>query len=234
MMERLQKYIASSGHASRRAAEDLIKEGRVKVNGEVVIKLGTKIDPEKDEININGKIIEPAEYVYYMLSKPVGFSSAVKDKHEKKLVIGLVPKSPHVFPVGRLDKDSSGLIILTNDGDFAYKMTHPKFEKEKEYEVVCRIMNKEFRINEIIKQFKKGVRLEEGIAKADKIEVLGQKKDIIELKIVIHQGWNRQIRRMCNATRLQVLELKRIRISGLCLGDLAPGKWRKLRNNEIK
>jgi len=234
MKERLQKYLARCGVSSRRKAEELILSGKVLINNQIIRKPGIKIDPGEDIVKVAGRVIKPVpQKVYYLLNKPLGFVTTAKDKFAPWKVIDLVPKKPRVFPVGRLDKDTSGLLVLTNDGDFAYRFSHPKFEKEKEYEVRCQRLNSKCQINDIIRKFKRGIKLEEGLARADKVKILGQKKDIIKIKLVIHQGWKRQIRRMCEAVELKVLSLKRTRIDNLKIGNLPSGKYRILSSEEI-
>ena len=229
MKIRLNKFLSDSGVCSRRAADTLISGGKVRVNG-ITAQVGTKVDSEKDVVFVGGKKVGVSgEKVYYVLNKPVGYVTTSSDPFGRKKVIDLVPKSPRVYPVGRLDYDTSGLLILTNDGDFTHKLTHPKFEKEKEYEVNCRIQNSEFRID----KFKEGVKLKEGIARADKIKILNQKGDMITFSIIIHQGWNRQIRRMCEALGLEVVSLKRVRIGDIRLGDLKEGEFKKFLNPDF-
>lgn len=246
---RLQKFLSNSGYCSRRKAEELIKAGKVKIiiNCEEpkvhlrgglskVAKIGDKINPENDIIKINGKIIKPQKkYIYYALNKPVGYTSTVRDKHAKRTVLDLVSKNPRIYPVGRLDKNSEGLMILTNDGELANKLTHPRFEHEKEYLVKCQISNVKCQIKIIIKKLKKGIRLKEGLAKFDKIEIISidQKKHTVLIKVVLHQGWKRQIRRMCERVGLSVLDLKRIRIGKLELGDLEKGKYKIIKKEDI-
>ena len=231
---RLNKYLSQCGVASRRAAEKLMELGQVKVNGIMVREMGVMVDPDRDMIQVADKQIRPCnDLVYYILNKPVGYITTASDPHGRKKVTDLVPSSPRVYPVGRLDHDTSGLLILTNDGDFTYRLTHPKFEKEKEYivNVKCQMSNvktKESLRDYIIKKFRKGIKLEEGVAKADKIKVLEEREDVVKLSIVIHQGWNRQIRRMCEALGLEVLSLKRVRIGEIRLGDLKEGEWKKI------
>lgn len=233
-MIRLNKFLSDNGICSRRSADTLISEGKVKING-TIATLGTKIDPKRDVIFVNGKKIENIsdEKIYYILNKPAGYITTSSDPHGRKTVMDLVPKYPRVYPVGRLDYSTSGLLILTNDGDLTNKLTHPKFEKEKEYEVEARIMNNELRIKELINEFKKGIRLQEGVAKADKISVLEESENMVKLSIVIHQGWNRQIRRMCEALGLEVLELKRVKVGKLELGNLKEGSWKKVKKEDI-
>ncbi len=224
---RLQKYLADCGIASRRRAEKFILQGKVKVNGNVVRELGTKID-FKDKIEFNGKIVKPKkEKIYIMLNKPVGYLSTVKKGKEKgKIVLDLVKEKQRIFPVGRLDKNSSGLLILTNDGDLALKLTHPRYEKEKEYEVE---INKEI-TKEFIEKMQKGVVIEEGKTLPAKVQQLGIRK----FNIILREGKKRQIRRMCERLGFEVKKLHRIRINKLKLGNLKVGEFKHLNEQDIK
>ena len=239
---RLNKFISKNSLVSRRTADRLILQGRILLNGEKVKELGIKIDPEKDTVYIDGKKVEiQDEKVYYILNKPVGYITTLSDPRGRKKVTDLVPRYPKVYPVGRLDYDSSGLLILTNDGDLAYKLTHPKFEKEKEYRVVVKLSSYKVKssgelqsLKELINQFKSGVRLKEGLAKADNVKILKQEGDKISFNMTLHQGWNRQIRRMCVTIGLDVLLLKRIRIGKLKIGNIKEGTWVKINPKDIK
>ncbi|HRY60329.1 MAG TPA: pseudouridine synthase [Patescibacteria group bacterium] len=235
---RLNKFLSKNSLISRRTADKLIIQGKITVNGEKIKELGIKINPEKDSVFIDGKKIKiQDDKVYYILNKPVGYITTMSDPRGRKKVVDLVPKYPKVYPVGRLDYDSSGLLILTNDGDLTYRLTHPKFEKEKSYEVKCRIMNYESGIMNdkiIVGKFLKGIRLKEGVAKADNVKVLSQKGDIITFNITLHQGWNRQIRRMCATVGLDVISLKRVRIGKLLLGNIKEGMWQKINPKDTK
>jgi len=217
----LQQFLSTAGLASRRAAADLIKQGRVKVNHKPA-ELGIKIDPGKDNVKINNRLIKyQSQKVYYLVNKPIGYTSTVKDRHALKKVVDLVPKVPKVWPVGRLDKDSHGLIILTNDGELTNKLTHPKFKHEKEYIVT---INKAI-TQDLLLKLSQGVKLEEGPARADKINKLSENK----LSITLHQGWKRQIRRMMEKCGCMVIDLERVRIDKIKLDDLPIGKYEKLK-----
>lgn len=217
----LTQFISNSGLCSRRQAEELIRRGEVRVNGRLAV-LGLKIDPQKDQIEVASRLIKPAEKkVYYLVNKPIGYTCTVKDIHAEKKVIDLVPSSPRVWPVGRLDKDSRGLIVLTNDGDLTYKLTHPKFEHQKEYLIT---LNKPVAL-ELLLKLRQGVKLEEGLAKVDNLKKISPTK----LSIVIHQGWNRQIRRMIESCDYRVVDLVRVRIGKIKLGELKEGKYKELK-----
>ncbi|PLX24533.1 pseudouridine synthase [Candidatus Parcubacteria bacterium] len=222
---RLAKFLAEAGVASRRKAEELILQGKVKIANKVVKEVAIKVDPNSEDIEANDKPVMLEPKVYYLINKPVGYLSSVKDPHHDKTVLDLVPKEPRVFPVGRLDKDSQGLMILTNDGDLAYKLTHPKFEVAKTYLVkVDKKLDKS-----VITKLKYGIRLSEGTAKADKVKINSSK----ELEIVIHQGWKRQIRRMLEKLGYQVVFLQRIAEGKMVLGNLPPGKSKKLKAKDL-
>ena len=223
---RLAKYLSNSGIASRRQAEVLISSGRVKVNGEIVKILGTSIDSDKDEIFYNNKLVKADNKVYYLLNKPVGYICSNYDAHNRQNVLALVPKDPRVYPVGRLDKDSQGLLLLTNDGDLTYELTHPKFVVKKEYLVE---LDKEILAKDLT-QLKTGISLTEGLAKADQVK----KVSPYSIQLTIHQGWNRQIRRMLGALNYRVLSLTRVKEGDLVLGNLPLGKYKVLSIKDFK
>jgi len=219
----LQQFLSQAGIASRRQATELIKSGQVKVNNQLA-KPGIKIDPLKDKIKINNKLIKPPTHkVYYLVNKPVGYTCTLKDKFAHKKVTDLVPPTPKVWPVGRLDKDSHGLIILTNDGELTNQLTHPKFKHPKEYIVT---LDKKI-TQKLLAQLKQGVKLTEGLAKADQVRQLSDYR----LALVIHQGWKRQIRRMLKGCGYQVVDLQRIRIDRWKLGNLKEGTYRLFKLN---
>lgn len=234
---RINKFLASQGIASRRAVDNLIYQKRVKIkigDSFKYAELGDKIDPEKDEVFVNNKPVEKkTEAIYYALNKPIGFISTVKDEHADKIVTDLLPSDIKVFPVGRLDKNSHGLIILTNDGELANVLTHPKFAHEKEYIVCVKSTNEKLK-SKILK-LKKGVKLFEGLAKFDLLEIIGldNSKNTARIRVVLHQGWKRQIRRMCEHVGLEVTDLERTRIGKLALGDLALGRYKTIKKEDI-
>jgi 23S rRNA pseudouridine2605 synthase len=236
MPERLHKYLARMGYASRRGAEALMGQARVQVNGQVVLPPGSMIDPEHDTITIDGEVVkERSGLVYYALNKPAGYVCTVKDEHAEKTVIELVPPEPRVYPVGRLDKSSRGLIILTNDGDLANRLTHPSFEHEKEYKVSARwqeLLSTE-EANARVARLEQGIDLEEGKTLPAKIGSLRLEPMGASFHITLKEGKNRQIRRMCEAIGLRVDLLKRVRIGKLVLGDLPEGKYRNITSHDV-
>lgn len=216
---RLQKYLADAGIASRRKAEELIKQGKVYVNGKIVNELGTKVTPNVDEIRYEGKKIEIEEkYIYILLNKPIGYVTTVKDQFNRDSVMDLVKIRKRLVPVGRLDMYTSGALILTNDGEFVYKVTHPKHEIEKTYTVTIKGIIKK----EEVKNLEIGVDIGEYITKPAKVKILktDEEKNISRLEITIHEGKNRQVRKMCEAIGHSVLALHRSKIAGIGVKDI--------------
>lgn len=231
-MERLQKIIAQAGIASRRKAEKLIAEGKVKVNGKVVTKLGTKVDINKDKITVDGIPLEREEPVYYLLYKPRSVISSVTDDKNRKVVTDFIPEDKRIFPVGRLDYDTSGVILLTNDGDFAHMLMHPKYEIEKTYIAkVEGIISKE-----TMNQLKKGIELEDGMTAPAKVKriAINKKKKTSIVELTIHEGRNHQVKRMLEAVGHPVIKLKRERFAFLTCEGMNPGEYRKLTPKEVK
>ena len=230
-MERLQKVMAHAGVASRRKSEEIIAAGRVKVNGEVVTEMGTKVDPQKDTIEVDGEEIEKEQKVYLKLYKPTGYVTTVKDPQGRKTVLDLIDGvDKRIYPAGRLDLDSSGLLLLTNDGDLTHKITHPSHELDKEYEVV---INGQLKRQEI-KQFKKGIDLQEGRTAPAKINKVNEDNKNTTYKVIIHEGMNRQIRRMFDVLGYKVVSLIRVRIGNITLGSLNPGEHKALSREEVQ
>ncbi|MFC4022900.1 pseudouridine synthase [Oceanobacillus longus] len=230
--ERLQKVIAQSGITSRRKAEQLIIDGNVKVNGKVVTELGTKVTGD-DNVEVNGFPLEKEASVYYMLYKPRGVISSVKDDKGRKVVIDLMEGvSERVFPVGRLDYDTSGIILLTNDGDFANLLMHPKHGVEKVY--VAKI--KGIPDKRELGRLKRGVKDEKDLLKAANYNVLStdKKKNTMIIELTLQEGKNRHVRRMMEQLGYPVMKLKRERYGTLTLDGLKPGKYRPLSPKEIK
>ncbi len=233
MEERLQKYLAQCGVASRRKCEELILQGRVQVNGVTVTELGTKINPEKDKIKFDGKDIKQAKkLVYILLNKPIGYVTTADDQFGRDTVLDLVKVKERIVPVGRLDMYTSGALILTNDGDFVYQVTHPKHEIEKTYTVTIKgiVQNSE------VEQLRNGIKIDDYITKPARVKILktDTEKDISRLEITIHEGKNRQVRKMCEAVGRKVLALHRSKIGGIGVKDIELGKWRYLTANEVQ
>lgn len=223
---RLQKYLADAGVGSRRRCEEFIRAGRITVNGEPAV-LGSKVRGGEDLIELDGKpVAAPGPRVVIVLNKPAGYLSACRAGREQgRLVTELVPGPERLFPVGRLDRETEGLLLLTNDGDLALKLTHPRYGKEKEYELeLDRDPGPE-----IVARLEQGVMLDDGPAHAVRVVRTGARL----LKFVITEGRKRQVRRMLAALGYEVLRLRRIRMAGLVLSGLKPGEWRKLSAHEI-
>ena len=229
-MERLQKVIAESGITSRRKAEELIKEGKVKVNGEVVTELGTKVS-SKDEIIVNNKVLEKEDKEYYLLNKPREVITSVSDEKGRKTVIDLIDTDKRIYPVGRLDYDTTGILLLTNDGEFANILTHPKNEVEKVYIA---------KLNKIIKgedihKLEKGIKLDNQTIKPIKVKLKKIDKDNNKclVQIIIKEGKNHEVKRLFESVGYKVDKLKRERIGFFTLDNLQSGKYRKLTPKEV-
>ncbi len=235
--ERLQKIIAAAGIASRRAAEEMITSGRVSVNGAVVSVLGARADPAIDEVRVDGRPIRrPVEHTYIALHKPPGYVSTTADERGRPTVIDLLPETlPRLYPVGRLDLESEGLLLLTDDGDLAQTLTHPRHGVEKEYLALVRGAP----TGRALARLSAGVMIDgrptapASIRVIDRREGLHGRPDELWLRIAIREGRNRQVRRMCEAVGHPVVRLRRVRIGPLKLGDLAPGDWRRLTKREV-
>lgn len=229
MKERLQKYIARCGITSRRKAEELIISGKVQVNG-CIVKDYVIVDDEKDVIKIDGKEIKPEENkVYIILNKPEGVITAVKDNFNRKTVLDIVKVKERIFPIGRLDYDTSGLLILTNDGDFAHEIMHPSKEIDKVY--VAEV--KGIPDKEDIEAFKKGIELENYITARAEMKIISKMKDTSLAEVTIHEGRKRQIRKMFGKIKHPVISLKRIKVGKLDIGNLKQGEWRYLTQTEL-
>jgi len=224
--ERLQKVLAGAGLGSRRACEELIEEGRVTVNGEVA-HLGQRADSSSDRIAVDGIPLPVREgIVYYLLNKPAGVVTSAFDPEGRPTVLELVPEVPRVFPVGRLDIMSEGLLVLTNDGELTYQLTHPSFGVVKEY-----VVEVEGQLSrEAIGRLRRGVELDDGLTARARVTALGPHA----ARIAVHEGRNRQVRRMCEAVGHPVRRLVRTRIGPVSDRTLAPGKWRKLTTSEVR
>lgn len=232
MLERLQKYMARAGVASRRKCEELIRKGCVKINGHIITDMGIKVDPDVDIIQVNGKVIKPTEKkIYILLNKPVGYITSVKDQFNRPTVMDLIGhKTDRLYPVGRLDYDTSGLLILTNDGEITYKLTHPSHEIRKTYIAVLKGVPDEEDLN----QFRNGLKIDNYVTSPAKIEILKSFDNKAIAKIEIHEGKNRQIRKMCKKIGHPVISLKRVAIGNITLKGLKEGQWRYLSDTEIE
>ncbi len=230
MAERLQKIMAAAGIGSRRANEALIRAGRVRVNGQVA-RLGDRADLERDTITVDGKPLSAEALVYIMVNKPRGVLSSTEDEleQERPTVRDLVPLPGHLYPVGRLDKPSEGLILLTNDGRLAHRLTHPRYEHEKVYEVVVEGAMSDDALDE----WRRGVALDGRPTAPATVELVERRRDQTALRITLREGRKRQIRRIAAAFGHPVTRLLRTHIGPLALGDLAPGQWRRLTPAEV-
>lgn len=230
MEERLQKYLANCGVASRRKCEELIISGKVKVNGVIANEVGIKVDPLKDMIEYDGKEIKKKEdKVYIMLNKPEGYISSVKDEKGRDTILDIVKVNERIYPIGRLDYDSSGLLLLTNDGEIYNKIIHPRVEIIKRYVAVVKgeITDKDKM------KFEIGIDIGGYITAPAELKVISYDKGVSTIEIGIHEGKNRQIRKMCAAIHHDVLSLKRISIGEIKLGYLKRGEYRKLNKEEL-
>ncbi len=229
-MIRLQKVLADRGVASRRHAGELIAAGRVRVEGEVVRELGTKVPPDA-RIEVDGRGVAAAQRIRYVaLHKPAGIVSSARAERGRSSVTDLIGAHERLYPVGRLDVDSEGLVLLTNDGEWAERVMHPRYGHDREYDVTVRGTITE----EAVARLRHGVPLEEGVARAHRVTVVARDRDGGRLRLVLRTGWKRQVRRMCVAVGLRVLRLVRTRIGPLALGRLAPGTWRELTPREVR
>lgn len=228
---RLQKYLSECSVASRRKAEELIEQGKVRINGRVA-QLGAKVDPKRDKVTVSGKtVVANTEKMYIMLHKPRGYVTTTKDELDRKCVTDLVKDAGvKLFPVGRLDRNSEGLLFMTNDGNFANNLTHPSAHVNKTYRVTV----KGDSIDEKLVKLKEGIELDGRKTLPCDVFVAERKTDRTVLIFVIHEGRNRQIRKMCEAVNLEVMRLKRTEIAGVKLGMLPQGKWRELNEREMR
>ncbi|MFR3920388.1 MAG: pseudouridine synthase [Clostridia bacterium] len=231
--ERLQKFLANSGIASRRKCEEYILQGKVSVNGKIVDELGTKINPDKDVVKYNGKLVKKTDKkVYILLNKPIDYVTTVKDQFDRQTVLDLIDIPEKIVPVGRLDMYTSGALLLTNDGDFVYKVTHPKYEIEKTYTVTIRGIATQ----DDVKKLENGVKIDDYVSGKAKVKILktDEEKNFSRLQITIHEGKNREVRKMCEAIDKKVLALHRRRIGNLDVKNIEIGKWRYLNKKEVE
>ena len=228
--ERLQKVLAAAGLGSRRSCEVMIGDGRVAVNGETVTAMGTRVDPEADRVEVDGVPLEPVSGPrYFLLNKPPGYLTTMDDPQGRPTILDLFDVEGRYFPVGRLDLDSRGLLLLTNNGFITHRLLHPSFGVDKTY--VVRVAD---RVGPgALKRLREGVELEEGRTSPARVKVIGTEADTTVLEFVIHQGWKRQVRRMCGAAGLRVVDLVRTRMGPLSIEGLPEGEWRELGPGEV-
>lgn len=227
--KRINQLLASAGFGSRRQCEELIREGRVDVDGETITELGTTVDPDVQKVRVDGNYLRPQKLVYYIVNKPVGIVTTNRDPRGRPRVIDLVPPTERVFPVGRLDISSEGLILLTNDGDLAQKLAHPKFGIQKIYRVV---VAGEVR-SETMKKMREGIYIAEGLVQVDGAKIIKARAKATEMEIRLKEGKNREIRRILARFGHKVQQLRRVAIGPLKLGDVPRGAYRKLTRDEV-
>lgn len=234
MKERLHKVLAHAGVASRRAAERMIRDRRVRVNGALVVELGTQVDPNHDRIEVDGRPLARGEtaHHYVALNKPLGVVSTAHDPEGRPTVVELVQAAHRVYPVGRLDIDSEGLVLLTDDGELTFRLTHARFGIEKEYEVSVACPDSTFDEN-LLEQLRRGVVLDDGLARAVRTSMIRSMPHAAIVRVVLVEGRQREVRRMLAAVGCAVEHLQRIRIGPLLLGDLELGAHRPLRTREV-
>lgn len=232
MEVRLNKFLSQSGVASRREADRMIAEGRVRVNGRVVIDLGTKVDGAEDVVQVDGKKIRKEDRpVYVMLNKPAGYLVTMKDRFQRPTVGNLLPRGlQRVFHVGRLDLESEGLLLLTNDGELAYRLTHPRYEVRKTYVVKVKGRPEKAKLSRL----EKGVFIDGKRTAPARVHLLYESPNHSVFRVAVHEGRKREIRRMCEAVGHSVRELRRVQFAGLTLKGLKPGEWRPLTAAEVK
>lgn len=224
--ERIQKVLAAAGVASRRAVEEMVAEGRITVNGQPA-RLGQRVDPDQDKVEVDGNPVGlRTDLVYYLLNKPSGVVTTASDPQGRPTVVDMVPGEPRVFPVGRLDADSEGLLLLTNDGGLTHRLTHPSFGVPKEY--LAHVEGRPSR--GALRRLRDGVELDDGAAQAVAVSL----PEPSVIRIVVHEGRNRLVRRMCEAVGHPVIRLVRTRIGPLADRSLPPGQWRVLKPSEVR
>jgi len=226
---RLDKFLANAGVLSRRGIKQFLKHQDVTVNGKRVTESGVRLDPNSDVVLINGERIKKPELVWYLLNKPMGYISTTSDEHGRDNVISLIPTNDRIYPVGRLDKDTHGLLLLTNDGELTHQLIHPKYHVPKVYRLLVVGKPDERQI----KLFSTGVMLDDGITLPAEAKIVSSNNKQTILEVTLHEGRNRQIRRMCEAVGLELLDLKRISFGPLKLGSVKLGDYRKLSKDEI-
>lgn len=227
---RLNKFLSNSGVASRRKCDEIIASGKVTVNGKVVTEIGSQINEKKDKVMVEGKAVcLPSSFVYIKLNKPKGYACTASDEKGRKTIYDLVDCEERLFSIGRLDYNTEGLIILTNDGDFANKVSHPRYDVEKEYRVTIEGKIKESELAVL----RKGVVVDGQKMPPAKVKLLSQDENVSKISVVINEGQNRQVRRMFESIGREIKLLKRVRIGSVRLGGLSRGQWRDLTEDEL-
>ena len=230
MEERIQKIMARAGLGSRRACEEIIGDGRVSVNGSKILVQGTRVNPVSDSVEVDGiRLDMQVEPRYFLLNKPPGYLTTMDDPHGRLTILDLFKEEGRFFPVGRLDLDSRGLLLITNNGFIAHRITHPSFGVDKTYMV--RVKGRV--APGVLKRLREGVNLEEGRTSPARVKVVGREGDSTILEFVIHEGWKRQIRRMCDVVGLRATDLMRTRMGPLTIEGLPEGEWREIRPSEV-
>jgi pseudouridine synthase len=229
---RLQVFLARAGAGSRRRMERAMAEGRVTVNGKLVKEMGAKVDPERAVVALDGRTVQlPTSYTYVILNKPRGVLSAACDHRGRRTVVDLLParwRKARLYPVGRLDLDSDGLILMTDHGELAHRLMHPRFQHEREYRVSVSAKPDQ----DALDRLNRGIELEDGMTAPATVEVLNERGSSTELRVVLREGKKRQIRRMLSACGLRAVRLRRVRLGGIDLGELSPGDSRELNAGE--
>jgi pseudouridine synthase len=227
--ERLQRVLASRGVASRRASEDLIRAGRVSVNDRVVTELGTRVDPVNDQIRVDGKVLRRQKPRYLMLNKPSGFITTVKDERQRWTVMDLVDVPERVYPVGRLDRDTQGLLLLTNDGTVANRVMHPRYGLTKEYHVITSTRPTDMQLLKL----NDGIWVNGRLVEPDEARLLRETREGIVLRVVLHEGLYHVVRSMMETVGIEVVKLRRVRLGPLMIQGIPPGAWRDLTPGEL-
>jgi len=229
--ERLQKFLAEAGIASRRASEQIILEGRVAVNGEVSNRLGVRVDPDRDRVTVDGRPVRAQRKLYVALNKPPGYTCTRKDEHARRMVGELLPAEwASVYPVGRLDRESEGLLFLTNDGEFCLRLTHPRYGVRKVY-----LATVEGRVHaDMLQRFRDGVQFEDEMLRIQEGRVVSSGQGVAVVELVLTEGRYREVRRLFASEGLEVVRLLRTQIGPIKLGELKPGRWRTLTPGELK
>lgn len=228
-MERLQRVIAARGGASRRAAESLITAGRVSVNGAVITELGMKVDPRTAQIRIDGRNLPPQRLRYILLNKPRGYITTTSDERNRRTVMELIDIRERVYPVGRLDRNTDGLLLLTNDGELANRVMHPRYQLDKEYHVLTPVRPTEASL----RQLRAGIEIDGTRVVPTECRLLRESAEGVAIKIVLHQGLYHVVRRMMEAVGIPISRLRRVRLGPLTLTGIAPGTWRDLTPGEL-